>query len=290
MFKSMRLASSSIVLAALWLGAPQGAPGQVTRPISTPIGLQLLHKMQAALGGADKIAAIHDYEEKVRAKIWNSNGTPMGEVRKRTRWLRSPNLLRVDQIGPRDTYVLYFDSSSGSGWEMLPDLENPDPFKTTGKPIKLAGSELKFAKNYLLGFSLSMWLADRISGYTVTSPAPNVLRIERDGNATDFTLDPSTWLPLRTSEVSLSNPDRPVVAEMHYEAWTEVAGVRFPTTRANYHHGVKLAEETTEAAIHVNLGLLPQQLAAPPANLAPEIPADDGRSRSSNRASTHVGN
>jgi len=227
--------------------------------------------MQTALGGAEKIAAIHDYEETVRAETWNNDGTRLGEVRKRTRWMRSPNLLRLDQIGPRDTYVLCFDGSSDSGWEILPDLKNPDLFKTTGKLSELVGGELKFAKNYLSGFQFNMWLADRTPGYTVTSPAPNVLRIEHDGNATDFTLDAGTWLPVKTSGVSLADPDRRVSAEMRYEAWTEVAGVRFPTKRANYHNGAKLGA-ITEAAIHVNVGLTPQELTAKPSDFAPNIP------------------
>jgi hypothetical protein len=228
--------------------------------------------MQIALGGADKIAAIHDYEETVRAEIWNSSGAAVGEVRKRTRWMRSPNLLRLDQIGPRDTYVLYFDGNSGSGWEILPDLNNPDLFRTTGKAIELSGGELKFARHYLSGFQFNLWLADRTPGYTVTSPAPNALRIEHDGSATDFTLDPATWLPVKTAGVSLADPDRPVAAEMHYEGWTEVAGVRFPTKRANYHNGVKMGELKTQEAIHVNSGLRPQELAAKPADFAPQIP------------------
>lgn len=246
-------------------------PTQVSPQASSQEGLKLLHKMQTALGGAEKIAAIYDYEETVRAKIWNSSGAPMGEVRKRTRWMRSPNLLRLDQIGPRDTYVLYFHGDLGSGWEMLPDLKNPDAFKTTGKSIELVGGELKFAKNYLSGFQFNGWLADRIPGYVVTSPAPNVLRIEHDGNATDFTLDPATWLPVKTAGVSLADPDRPVPAQMRYEGWTEVAGVRFPTHRSNYHSGIKLGE-VIEAAIHLNSGLKPQELAAKPAGFVPDIP------------------
>jgi hypothetical protein len=78
---------------------------------STPEGLQLLRKMQTALGGAEKIAAIRDYEETLQAKTWNADGSPLGEVRKRTRWMRSPNVIRLDQLGPRDTYVLCFDGS-----------------------------------------------------------------------------------------------------------------------------------------------------------------------------------
>ena len=243
---------------------------QASPRTSTAEGLQLLRKMQTALGGAEKIAAIQDYEETVKAKTWNSDGSPLGDVRKRTRWMRNPNAVRLDQIGPRDTYVLYYDGNSGSGWEILPDLTNPDPLKTTEKAIALVGSELRFATNYLSGFQLNQWLADRKPGYTVTSPAPNVLRIERTGNATDFTLDPATWLPVKSAGVSLANPDRPVQFELHYEAWTTVAGIQFPTKRANYHNGLKLGE-ITDAAIRVNVGLILEQLAAKPPDFAPDI-------------------
>ena len=161
--------------------------------------------------------------------------------------------------------------------EFLPDLSNPDPFKTTGKSTELAGGELKFARNYLWGFQLGMWMADRTPGYTVTSPAANVLRIEHDDDATDFTLDPDTWRPVKASGVSLDNPDRPVSAEMRYEGWAEVAGVRFPTRRANYHNGIKLGE-ITETAIHVNVGLVAQKLATKPLPLRPISPANKRRS------------
>jgi hypothetical protein len=225
--------------------------------------------MQDGLGGAKRIAAVHDFDETIGALAWDARGAPLGEVRRRTRWIRSPSTLRLDQIGPRGTYVLYLDGGSGTGWEILPDLKGPDRFKTTGTPIKLAGGELEFARSYLAGFDLNMWLAD-VRGYTVTSPRPNVLRIEHDGNATDFTIDPVTRLPVKTAGVSLADPDRPVPAEMHYEGWREISGVRFPTHRVNYHSGVKRGEVTTEA-IHVNVGLRPQDLAAKPVDFAPEV-------------------
>jgi hypothetical protein len=264
-------AAISVLLASLSVCISAGTRSQTSPQTSGREGLQLLHKMQTALGGAEKIAAIYDYEETVRAEALDVHGARLGEVRKRTRWMRRPNLLRLDQVGPRGTYVLYFDARSGAGWEILPDLSNPDPFKTTGKSIELAGGELKFATNYLWGFQLSMWIADRTPGYTVTSPAANVLRIEHDHDATDFTLDPDTWRPVKTSSVSLANPDRPVSAEMRYEGWTEVAGVWFPTRRANYHNRVKLGE-INETAIHVNVGLLAQKLATKPPDFAPDIP------------------
>jgi len=107
------------------------------------------------------MAAVRDVEEIVRAEARDANGSALGEVRKRTRWIRNPNLLRVDQIGPRGTYVLYLDGGSDSGWEILPDLQSADRFKTTGKAIELTGGELDFARGYLSGFDLTVWLATR---------------------------------------------------------------------------------------------------------------------------------
>src|SRR5260370_41882406 len=70
------------------------------QPAFSQDGLQLFHKMQEALGGAKKIAAIRDFEQSVRAESWNGNtGQSLGEVRKRTRWIR-PSYLRADQVGP----------------------------------------------------------------------------------------------------------------------------------------------------------------------------------------------
>ena len=66
-------------------------------------GLPLFHKMQRALGGAKKIAAIRDLQQSVRAESWNGNtGQSLGEVRKQTRWIQ-PSYLRVDQIAPGST-------------------------------------------------------------------------------------------------------------------------------------------------------------------------------------------
>jgi|SRR5215472_4902149 len=267
--RRLRGISAFFILASLlYLSVSEEALSQISSHTSTQDGLQLLHKMQEALGGTERIAAIRDYEEIVSAKTWNSRGVLASEVRKRTRWMRSPNLLRLDQLGPRDTYVLYFDGTSGSGWEILPDLKGPE-FKTTGTVIELVGGELSFAKGYLSGFQFNTWLADRIPGHTVTSPARNVLRIDDS----DITLDPVTGLPIKTAGVSLADPSRPVSVEMRYEKWTEVAGVRFPTQRANYHNDLKLAEITAEgASIRVNLGLSAQELAAKPADFMPEIP------------------
>src|SRR5947209_3018220 len=172
-------------------------------------GLDLFHKMQEALGRARNIAAIRDFEQRVYAESWDGNGRSLGEVRKRTRWVR-PNYIRADQVGPGSTYVLYFDGTSG--WEILPG---------TKTVTDVAGGELKFAQKYLRDFVLNTWLADRDPVYRITSPAPNVVRIS-DGDVThqlDITLDPNSGLPSKTTSISLADPDHPVSSETVTSEW-----------------------------------------------------------------------
>lgn len=243
---------SPILVAALALAAVFCASAQD--------GLALFHKMQEALGGEDKIAAIHDFEEQAHGDIFDHNGKPLGQVDKRTRWIR-PNHLRIDQIGPFDTYALYFDGTSG--WEILPDKNVK----------KLVGGELKFAQNYLRNFDLNVYLRDRDSHYRITSPDANVVRIERiddPSDVTDFFLDPVSALPLRSGLLSKPDAVHPHTSGMRFEDWTTVHGVKFASQRANFHDGVRLAEGTS-TFIAVNSGLKVTDLAAKPADLKPVL-------------------
>ncbi|MGB6688901.1 MAG: hypothetical protein WBE76_13795 [Terracidiphilus sp.] len=220
--------------------------------------LLLFHKMQTALGGAEKIASVRDFEESVRAQAWHNDGRSMGEVRKRTRWIR-PNLLRLDQVGPTDTYVLYFDGTSG--WEILPD-------KTVAN---LAGGELKFAQNYLSGLNLNFWLADRDPSRMITSSGPNVIDISTKGDPsqrTEFTLDPVTFLPVKETDISLSDPNHPVSSESRLERWRVIDGVKFPQRITKFHSGMKVAEIAVEQT-RLNSGIKAGDLAIKPTDLKP---------------------
>lgn len=227
---SRLLAVAAIVFALFLVPFSQGADS----------GLVLLHRMQTALGGAAKIAAIHDLDWTVSAETFDHNGKSIGHVTKRTRWIR-PNYLRLDQIGPGDTYVLYFDGTRG--WEILPD-----------KPgvRDLVGDELEFAQRYLSAFMLNRWVADRMNAYTITSPSANVIGFSVNGNASRITLDPRTWLPADTSE------------------WMTVRGVRFPARSLNVHPEDGSADIRT-TSVKFNSGLAPRDLAAKPDDLKPKM-------------------
>jgi hypothetical protein len=212
-------------------------------------GLRLLHKMQAALGGSERIAAIHDYEQNVQAETWNNEGKLNGEVRKRTRWIK-PNCLRLDQVGPDDTYVLYFDGKSG--WEILPDKS----------VLELVGDELKFAEKYLFGLRLKLWLADRDSRYLVESPATNVIRIsDKNDNANklDITLDPVSSLPVKQTDGS---------TETRLEQWSVVQGIQFPH-RLSMIKGGAIVAVIRINKIELNRGLKREELGEKPQDLKP---------------------
>jgi hypothetical protein len=265
-----------LLVIALSLAVRAAARSEPQERASTSDGLHLLQNMQRALGGVSRLDAIRDFEEIVRAEAWDSTGSSLGAVSKRTRWRQMPPAIRLDQRGPRGTYVLYYNAATGAGWEILPDLTSPNPYKTLGKVVDLAGGELEFARSYLTGFPLMEWRADRIRDYVVTARGPRTMRIATSNHATDFTLDSSTWLPLTSAGVSLADPNHPVPAEARYQDWQVVDGVLFPRRRVNYHSGVKRGDETTEF-IAINSGLRSDVLQTPPQDFAPDLPPVDRR-------------
>ena len=229
-------------------------------PVFSQDGLPLLRKMQDALGGADKLAAIRDLEQYVIAESFNGNtGRSMGAVRKRTRWIR-PSYLRLDQEGPGSTYVLYFDGTAG--WEILPG---------TKEVIALAGGELLFAQNYERNFQLNLWLADRFPRYRVTSPSANVVQISTGDTTNEvFTLDPASGLPLKSGTMSLSDPAHPMTSESVWTTWEDVQGMRFPRSWTVLRSGIKVAEAKDNHTT-VNVGLKLEDLAAKPPDMKPVL-------------------
>jgi len=225
--------------------------------------LELLHKMQTALGGAKDIAAISDYEEIQSATTFNRDGKALGKVIKRTRWIR-PNLLRLDQVGPGDAYVLYFDGTAG--WEILPTQNEK-------RVITLTGGELEFARKYLRDLSFNVWLADRNPRYRIESPTANVIPIadsDDPAHQIDITLESGTGVPVKETTFSLADPAHPVPSETRFEEWQTVKGIRFPHRAAVFKNGVRLAEITVER-IESNKGLRRDDLSAKPLDLNPVL-------------------
>jgi hypothetical protein len=92
---------------------------------------------------------------------------------------------------------------------------------------------------------LNTWLADRTGRFTITSPAADVIRLSADGKASDVTLDPISFLPVKSRSVSLADPDHPSHSEADTLARIKVQGVSFPARIRNVSSGDGFAEGTT---------------------------------------------
>jgi len=94
--------------------------------------IQLFRKMQEALGGADRIAGIHDFEEAVRADAW-----------------RGPSARCAR--GPAGSGPIFSPAGpSRPGRHLRPLLQRRFRVGNTAKTVAdLAGGELKFAQHYL---------------------------------------------------------------------------------------------------------------------------------------------
>jgi hypothetical protein len=223
-------------------------------------GLYLFLKMQKALGGRGRIEAVRYFEQCVRAETWDNEGKPYGTVYKRTRWLR-PNVLRLDQVGPGNSYVLYFNGVAG--WEILPDKGL----------VQLGGDELNYARAYLSGMDLNSWLADGDSRNIFAASSYNVITIstkDDDSSKTEITLNPQTFLPLKETVISISKGGRVVTKSRQFQEWETFQGIRFPRRIINFHGDKKLADMRLR---EIKLGgrTIAEDLATRPKGLSPEM-------------------
>lgn len=234
--------------------------GSPSSPASGQTAPQLFYEMQMALGGAEKIAAIHDFDQTVRADTWDRQGTRLGTAHKRVRWIR-PNYLRIDQSRPYDTYVLFFDGTAG--WEIMPDKSVRD----------FSGGELTFAKNYVHGLDFNVWLADRDPRKFTYLPETQCGcdHTQADtSRSTKITLDPVTRLRVKQEGTSHSDPNHAVSAYTLPDEWRTINGVKFAGRIRNFHEGRMLAEINVEA-MQVNRGISFRDLSTKPRDLKPVI-------------------
>lgn len=158
-------------------------------------GLSLLRKMQAALGGVDRLAGVHDLEWRVIAKTWDATGVAGGDVSRRIRW-RQPGFYRKDQQGSYGTVIEFFDGTGG--WEILPARGF----------TKLSGNELEIVRSEAIGFMLNLWLADRNPDFEVRSGGTGVIRISSRQYPTAslgaIAVDTKSGLPAQAFAVPLS--------------------------------------------------------------------------------------
>jgi len=208
-------------------------------PESEAKGKELLQKVQKAVGGVDKLAAIKDLTVKNSTQLDQSAG---GLKAEQTNFWLAPNHFRQDAKYPFGDIAVYFDGTAG--WINAQRSTVPLPAAQRAQ----IGIELFRTWPALL-------LSDQAADRKVSLTAPGVIEISGTGdNSIRITVDPATNLPSK-EEYQLKQPNAPVAnLSVTLSDYKAVAGVLMPYKQVLSQNGKKAAEFTV-IDVQANTGL-----------------------------------
>ncbi len=196
-------------------------------PESLAKGKELLQKVQQAVGGADKLAAITDLTIKNETQLDASAGGL--KAQQTNQWL-APNYFRQDATFPFGTISVYFDGTAGwihsmQGTVPLPELQRDQ------------------ISNELFRTFVPLVLSDRRADRKVALIADGLLEIsDASGNSLRMSIDPATSLPSK-EEYQLKQPQGPpAILSMSLADFQPIAGVLYPRKMTLSQNGKKAAE------------------------------------------------
>jgi zinc protease len=213
---------------------------------SLAAGRQLLAKLQAAVGGADKLAAVKDYSHTANVTV---HSVPGGlKVTQVTRIL-APQI-RFEQKLPFGTITVYGDGKGG-GFLAGPQGTGPLPPQA-----------VKQVQEELFRTPTSLWLSDRDAGRQVNAAGPNLLEItDQQGNWAKIELG-SGGLPVKITYKS-QDMSGPAENEGVYGDWKEVDGLKLPHSMKVSQKG-KVVAEIAITEYKLNSGLKEEDLSKKP--------------------------
>ncbi len=217
-------------------------------PESLAKGKELLQKVQAAVGGADKLAAITDLTIQNTTQLDPSAGGIKAD--QTNQWL-APNYFRQDAKYPFGDVSVYFDGTAG--WIHAQKSTVPLP----------AGQRSQISIELFRTWP-ALLLSDRVADRKVSLIAPGLLEIsDASGNTLHLIVDQSTGMPLR-EEYQLKQPQGPTSnLAVSLSDFKPVAGILFPFKQTLSQDGKKAADLTIND-IKANTGLKANVLSRQP--------------------------
>jgi zinc protease len=202
-------------------------------------GKQILARLQSAVGGADKLAAVKDYTVVREMRLSAASG---GETVTQTeRWM-APGNLREDVDRPTGKTAMYSDGRSG--W-----------IARGRQSSGLSGPTLKVVQGDLFRSYFALLLSDRAAGRTVSALDPDTLEITgADGLVVQVAVSPETGLPQQFSYMVPAASGPPVMIQDLFTEFGEVAGVRVPYRISTRQNGNPFSESSIKD-FKVNSGL-----------------------------------
>jgi zinc protease len=213
-------------------------------PASLEKGKALLQRVQQALGGADKLAAVKDLQYQANVEVQ----TPGALMKvKQTNTFLAPSSLRQDIELPFGKQSVYSDGNAGwmAGFQGMQSLPPP--------VLKQVRGEL-FRQIALLAMS------DRDPSRTVNYAGEGTLEISsKDGESVRLEVDEKTGMPAKTS---YQEGAQGTVSQI-FADWRDVNGIRLPFELTTMQGDKKFATVKIDN-YKINSGVTPEVLSKKP--------------------------
>jgi hypothetical protein len=250
------LASLGLKVEPIDLTIPEPKPEAAQAdPASLAKGKALLARVQQALGGADKLAAVRDLQFHADVEVF----TPGASMKvKQTNSFIVPSTVRQDNELPFMKQTVYSDGTSGwlSGMQGVQNLPPPVLKQIHGEAFRQIAS---------------LALSDRDADRTVNQVADGVVEISsKEGESVRITVDEKTGLPVKMA-YQQSPAEGGTAVEEIFSDWRDVDLLHLPFQWSVMQSGKKFAAVTVQD-YKINSGLTAEALGKRPAPAAPQAP------------------
>lgn len=244
------LATLGMPVTSIDLTIPEDKPAAAKADAaSLQKGGELLRRVQAAVGGADRLAAVKDMVERAEYQVEGAAGGGM-KVEQVNRWI-APGHYRQESRFPMGSVTAYSDGAGG--WLVTPQGAGA-----------LAGPHLKQVQGGLFRLYFRLLLSDRMPGRQVNAIDERTLEITgAGGESARLVVDPATHLPERVVYRAVRMAGPPVTAEDCYTRFQEVSGIQVPFQVTIMQGGQKFAEVAIRD-FQINTGLKVEELSKRP--------------------------
>jgi zinc protease len=219
-------------------------PAAQADPASLQKGKELLQKVQQALGGAEKIAAVKDLQYHAQVDV----ETPGAVMKaKQANSYIVPWTMRQDIELPIGKQSVYSDGQAG--W--LAGMQGTQP---------LPAAVTKQMRGEVFRQILLLSLSDRDPNRTVNYVGPGALDISsKDGESAHLEVDEKTGVPQKVVYTDVNGQ----TINQAYSDWRDISGVRLPYKWIVMQGDRKFATVTIED-YKINSGLTPETLSKKP--------------------------
>jgi len=226
---------------------PKHESAKAASPESLAKGKELLQRVQQALGGADKLAAVKDLQIHAEVQVF----TPGAAMKvKQTTSFIAPSTVRQDNELPFMKQSVYSDGKTGwlAGIQGVQTLTPPVQKQIHGEAFRQLAS---------------LAMSDRDADRTVNYEGDGVLEISsKDGESVRLTVDEKTGIPVKLAYKQSAGEGGSAVEEV-FSDWREVDGIRLPF-QWTVMQGAKKFAGATVSDYKINSGLTPETLGKRP--------------------------